>query len=73
MKTILKNIRKPTDLEKRLNKAEIVFIRQGSDGRRYTIYGAKCCESWEQWGQSEKILCDNVADIEAWRIGELLP
>lgn len=65
--TVLIGIRKPTEIEQK-GGAEVVFIRQ--DCRKDLIYNISACvlyESWEQWGQSTDILCDNVVDVEAWR------
>ncbi len=67
MSTTLVAVRKPTAKERREHNAEVVFEREGTDGRTYTIYGARCYESWEQWGERREILGDNVNDIENWR------
>jgi hypothetical protein len=63
--------RKATPKERKDKGAEVVFVREDSDGREYTIYGCTCYESWEQWGAYTEILSDNVSAIEAWRSGEL--
>ena len=68
--TSLKAIRKPTQEEKNLG-AEIVFIRENQNQTEFKIYGAKCYESWEQWGSSKEVLGDNVEDIEQWRNGNI--
>lgn len=67
MKTILIEQREPTLKEMEENDAEVVFIREDRLGKQYTIYGAVCYESWEQWGASSDILSDNVQTIEEWR------
>ena len=69
MKTILIQQREPTLKEMEENDAEVVFIREDRLGKQYTIYGAVCYESWEQWGASADILSDNVETIEEWREG----
>ena len=67
MKTILIEKREPTLKEMEEHEAEVVFIREDCLGKQYTIYGAVCYESWEQWGVSADILRDNVLTIEEWR------
>jgi len=59
--------RKPTKKEQTKNDAEIVFEREDDAGRSYTIYGAVCYESWQQWGAPKEVLGDNVDDIAQWR------
>jgi len=58
--------RKPTSEELKICIAEVVFIRQNDAGHTFKIFGAVCCESWQQWGATTKILGDNVDDIEKW-------
>ena len=58
--------RKPTPAEAKKG-AEVVFVRQDSQGRTVTIYACRCHESWEQWGAHTDALCDNVPNVEAWR------
>ena len=65
-RTKLVSIRKPTKAEEKRG-ADVVFEREDSDGREYTILGCKCYESWEQWGQPAEILSDNCDAIENWR------
>jgi len=60
--------REPTAKERKENGAEIVFEREDDTGQIYIIYGCVLYESWQQWGEIEKILWDNVNDIEKWRI-----
>ena len=52
--------------------AEVVFVRQGKDRQKYTIYGCKCYESWSQWGAPTEVLGDNVDIVEKWRRGDIL-
>ncbi|KKN26098.1 hypothetical protein LCGC14_0878150 [marine sediment metagenome] len=59
--------RKPTAEELKICSAEVVFIRQNDAGHTFKIFGTVCYESWQQWGATEKILGDNVDDIEKWR------
>lgn len=65
--TILLGWRKATKAEKKSKGADVVFTREDEDGKEYTIYGCKCYESWEQWGQPGYILSENVDAIEEWR------
>ncbi len=59
-------------LKEEVNRgAEIVFIRENQNKTEFEIYGAKCYESWEQWGSSKEVLGDNVEDIEQWRNGNI--
>jgi hypothetical protein len=67
MTTTLAGLRKPTPKERKDRGAEIVFNREDEQGREYTIYAAKCYESWEQWGASTEVLSDNVPAVERWR------
>lgn len=67
METTLIRRRKPTPKERRENQAEVVFEREDERGRHFTIYGATCYESWEQWGAPTEVLGDNVDEIEQWR------
>lgn len=68
MNTELIGVRKPTQAE-RDKGAEIVFIREDENGNEHIIYGCKCYESWEQWGETKEILGHNVDAIERWRHG----
>ena len=68
--TKLIGIRKPTQ-EEQNRGAEIVFLRENQNKTEFEIYGAKCYESWEQWGSSKEVLGDNVEDIEQWRNGNI--
>lgn len=67
MATKLTGIRKATKAEHKQRGAEVVFTREDSQGREYTIYGRKCYESWEQWGVPAYVLSDNCDAIERWR------
>lgn len=69
MRTKLIQTRTPTPTERKTG-AEVVFIREDERGHEVKIYGARCYESWEQWGPAtHEQLCDNTATIEAWRHG----
>lgn len=66
MKTKFLGLRKPTKEEK--NKgAEVVFLRKDFNGNVISVYGAKCYESFEQWGAPVEVLSDNCINIESWR------
>lgn len=67
MSSKLIETRKPTPKERKEHGAEIIFVRKDETGEEHTIYGARCYESWEQWGARREILGDNVDTIEAWR------
>ena len=66
MKTKLIERKHPTK-EQQNRGAEVIFIREDEQGDKYTILGASCYESWEQWGEIPGVLSDNVKDIEKWR------
>lgn len=67
MDTILTGWRKATKREQGERGAEVVFSREDSRGRKYTIYASRCHESWEQWGAHTEVLRDNMPDVEEWR------
>ena len=72
MSTKLIKWRKATKKELKEDGADVVFIRQDEDGRKYTIYACKNHHgSWEQWGAEMSVLCDNVKTVEKWFNGEL--
>lgn len=60
-------VREANAHEQRTHKAEVVFVRQHERGNRYTIFGTKSHDSWEQWGAPDDVLSDNVDAIERWR------
>ena len=65
--TKLIEMRLPTS-EETDEGAEIVFIREATNGNLYFVYGRTCYGSWEQWGGTfTSVLGDNVGDIEHWR------
>jgi hypothetical protein len=66
MKTVLIGTRKPTKKEKE-NGADVVFIRHDKNGREFPVLACKLYESWQQWGQQNEILFENVHDVEQWR------
>ena len=65
--TTLTGWRNATKAERKGKGAEVVFTREDSKGREYTIYACRCYESWEQWGASVEVLQDNVSDVDDWR------
>jgi len=67
MATKLIAVRRPTQHERSKHHAEVVFVRQDEHGREVKVYGARCYESWEQWGAQFEVLCENVTAIERWR------
>jgi hypothetical protein len=66
METRLIETRPPNQDEKERG-AEVVFVREDENGYLHNILGCKVYESWEQWGASHDVLCDNVETIENWR------
>jgi hypothetical protein len=56
---------KPTTEEKK-NGAEVVFIYMYMN-KKTRVFGAKCHESWEQWGAPTEVLWCNTGLIEEWR------
>lgn len=73
-KTILKEVRNldPNSYPNNLGPAEAIFIREGVDTKKeYIVYGCRCFESYQQWGQPMSILTDNIPDIEYWRKNRL--
>lgn len=70
-RTRLLGTRKPTTRERK-DGVDIVFMREDSNGKEYTIYGCKNdCGSWNQWGESSDVLSSNVETIEQWFNNEL--
>lgn len=65
-KYIFLGSRKPTQDEKKKG-AEVVFMYEQS-GQTINVLGAKCHESWEQWGAIPEVLSLNVDRIEKWRM-----
>ena len=66
MSTFLVAMRSPTRAEK-ARGAEVVFVREDTDGGQAVILACSCYESWEQWGAQTSVLTDNLDDVEAWR------
>lgn len=71
-RTILRQMRKPTEDEALEQECALVFERIDYDGREYTIYADSSTDEhgWFQWGGVPKeVLGDNVDDIERWYHG----
>ena len=66
MNTKFLGSRKPTKEEQKKG-AEVVFLREDTNGKIIEVYGSKCYESFEQWGAPLEVLQDNCKNIEAWR------
>lgn len=66
MKTKFLGLRKPTREEKSKG-TEVVFLREDFNGNVIPVYGAKCYESFEQWGAPLEVLQDNCKNIDSWR------
>ena len=64
-------VRKPTRAERKAHGGEVVFVRLDDHGRTRIVFGGRCYESWQQWGETRDILSDNVPAIERWRHGDL--
>ena len=58
--------RKPTKEERVMRQCDIVFMREDSNGNILNIYVdlPHGIHNWNQWGQNESILIDNVVDIK---------
>jgi len=69
--TKLIGVRKPTkDEKKKHDGAEVVFVREDEKGEEKIIFACKCYESWQQWGEVQSILAENVDAVERWRHGK---